>query len=274
MSLINRIFPSLAQDLKLLELEPFFSPTSRITRTSNFPSASSVLSGYFRPSVDVSETDKNYIIEAEVPGMKKDDLSVEFVDNTLTLKGKVERFNVRGDDQLRTVDTTQSSGETKPANTTTSDVVESDRESASVAEPTYWTSERVLGSFQRSFTLPNNADKDNVKAQYKDGILSITIPKKYQKFLDEVTPYVTYRWIATTLLGLLFMIRIISVQGFYIALGIYLLNLFLAFLQPKFDPSLEMDIAESEVEEGPSLPTKADEEFRPFIRRLPEFKFW
>ncbi|CAG8699775.1 32554_t:CDS:2 [Gigaspora margarita] len=58
------------------------------------------------------------------------------------------------------------------------------------------------------------------------------------------------------------------------ALGIYLLNLFLAFLQPKFDPSLEMDIAESEVEEGPSLPTKADEEFRPFIRRLPEFKFW
>ncbi|KAF0415586.1 RER1-like protein [Gigaspora margarita] len=76
----------------------------------------------------------------------------------------------------------------------------------------------------------------------------VILERKYQKFLDEVTPYV--------------------------ALGIYLLNLFLAFLQPKFDPSLEMDIAESEVEEGPSLPTKADEEFRPFIRRLPEFKFW
>ncbi|CAG8466272.1 15889_t:CDS:2 [Dentiscutata erythropus] len=71
-----------------------------------------------------------------------------------------------------------------------------------------------------------------------------------------ITPYVAYRWIATA------------------ALGIYLLNLFLAFLQPKFDPSLELDIAESEVEEGPSLPTKAEEEFRPFIRRLPEFKFW
>ncbi|CAO3657754.1 unnamed protein product [Umbelopsis ramanniana] len=62
------------------------------------------------------------------------------------------------------------------------------------------------------------------------------------------------------------------------ALGIYLLNLFLAFLQPKFDPSLDnadMDTSDTgQSDEGPSLPTKADEEFRPFIRRLPEFKFW
>ena len=67
------------------------------------------------------------------------------------------------------------------------------------------------------------------------------------------------------------------------SLGIYLLNLFLAFLQPKFDPSLSDD--ESLEDGGGSggggisgarspLPTKHDEEFRPFIRRLPEFKFW
>lgn len=66
-------------------------------------------------------------------------------------------------------------------------------------------------------------------------------------------------------------------QGWYIvayALGIYLLNLFLAFLQPKFDPSNEA--IDNEMEDGSagSLPTKQDEEFRPFIRRLPEFKFW
>jgi Rer1 family len=58
-------------------------------------------------------------------------------------------------------------------------------------------------------------------------------------------------------------------------LGIYLLNLFLAFLQPKFDPSINGDEG---LEDGESsqnvLPTKQDEEFRPFIRRLPEFKFW
>lgn len=57
-------------------------------------------------------------------------------------------------------------------------------------------------------------------------------------------------------------------------MGIYLLNLFLAFLQPKFDPSNEA--IDNEMEDGAvgSLPTKQDEEFRPFIRRLPEFKFW
>ena len=58
------------------------------------------------------------------------------------------------------------------------------------------------------------------------------------------------------------------------ALGIYLLNLFLAFLQPKFDPS--NDALDNDMEDGAigTLPTKRDEEFRPFIRRLPEFKFW
>lgn len=63
------------------------------------------------------------------------------------------------------------------------------------------------------------------------------------------------------------------------ALGIYLLNLLLAFLQPKFDPSLEADLAADEIEEGgaddmPSLPSQKDDEFRPFVRRLPEWNFW
>lgn len=57
-------------------------------------------------------------------------------------------------------------------------------------------------------------------------------------------------------------------------LGIYLLNLFLAFLQPKFDPSLTQDEGLEDGEAGSSLPVKQDDEFRPFIRRLPEFKFW
>ena len=58
------------------------------------------------------------------------------------------------------------------------------------------------------------------------------------------------------------------------ALGIYLLNLFLAFLTPKFDPV--SDAADQDMEDGSAggLPTKNDDEFKPFIRRLPEFKFW
>ncbi|QSL65363.1 hypothetical protein MERGE_002673 [Pneumocystis wakefieldiae] len=71
------------------------------------------------------------------------------------------------------------------------------------------------------------------------------------------------------------MVRILVAQGWYIvcyALWIYLLNLFLAFLTPKLDLSLEQDLQEEDAEMR--LPIHQDEEFRPFIRRLPEFKFW
>jgi len=101
--------------------------------------------------------------------------------------------------------------------------------------------------------------------------------RQYQSYLDASTPYVCYRWISTAALTLLFFLRIVFAQGWYIVaytLGIYLLNLFLAFLQPKFDPSLTQDEGLEDGDAGSSLPTKQDEEFRPFIRRLPEFKFW
>lgn len=99
--------------------------------------------------------------------------------------------------------------------------------------------------------------------------------RAYQNYLDKATPFTAYRWAGTGFAIFIFMVRIVYAQGWYIVaytLGIYLLNLFLAFLQPKFDPSQDQD----ELEEGGSsaLPTKSDDEFRPFIRRLPEFKFW
>ncbi|PWA63663.1 Retrieval of early ER protein Rer1 [Artemisia annua] len=60
------------------------------------------------------------------------------------------------------------------------------------------------------------------------------------------------------------------VQGFYIVtygLGIYILNLLIGFLSPLVDPEVDPS-------DGPMLPTKGSDEFKPFIRRLPEFKFW
>ncbi|KAL6891275.1 retrieval of early ER protein Rer1 [Trichoderma longibrachiatum] len=103
------------------------------------------------------------------------------------------------------------------------------------------------------------------------------LQRQYQAILDQSTPYVMYRWIGTGVGLVAFFLRIFFAQGWYIvayALGIYLLNLFLAFLQPKFDPS--NDALDNEMEDGSvgTLPTKQDEEFKPFIRRLPEFKFW
>lgn len=101
--------------------------------------------------------------------------------------------------------------------------------------------------------------------------------RRYQALLDQSTPFVLYRWVSTAVLLVVFFARIFVAQGWYIvayALGIYLLNLFLAFLQPKFDPS--SDALDQDMEDGAAggLPTKNDDEFKPFIRRLPEFKFW
>jgi len=119
----------------------------------------------------------------------------------------------------------------------------------------------------------------------------------YQRYVDRSTPHVVPRWIAFTILAALFSLRIITYQGFYVvayAWAIYLLNIFLLFLSPKFNPSEQdglsnsADLGEDEggLFDSPQLPTSstgrtgrrsaagAEEEFRPFIRRLPEFKFW
>ncbi|KAJ2025969.1 hypothetical protein IWW57_003192, partial [Coemansia sp. S610] len=102
----------------------------------------------------------------------------------------------------------------------------------------------------------------------------------YQTLLDKSTPHTGARWGLTGGLMFMFLLRIILAQGWFIicyALGIYMLNLFLAFLTPKIDPEMaeELDEAEAASESGPGLlPVKNDDEFRPFIRRLPEFKFW
>ncbi|KAI3842161.1 hypothetical protein MKX03_012769 [Papaver bracteatum] len=92
----------------------------------------------------------------------------------------------------------------------------------------------------------------------------------FQYCLDKSTPHPVQRWIGTLVAALIYILRVYYVQGFYIisyGLGIYLLNLLIGFLSPKVDPELE-------VMDGPSLPTKGSDEFKPFIRRLPEFKFW
>ncbi|XP_078696487.1 protein RER1-like isoform X1 [Branchiostoma floridae x Branchiostoma belcheri] len=100
---------------------------------------------------------------------------------------------------------------------------------------------------------------------------STRLAQIYQSMLDKSTPYTAARWIFTLVVFISYAVRVYLLQGWYIvtyALGIYYLNLFIAFLSPKVDPSMEDN------EDGPSLPTRSSEEFRPFIRRLPEFKFW
>ena len=111
----------------------FESPLTELTRTSR------LLSGW-TPALDVFEDKDNYVVKAELPGMKREDVDVALHDNTLSLSG--ERKN------------------------------ETEHKGSEV-----YRAERFVGRFQRTVTLPMAVAADKVKAEYKDGILSITLPK-------------------------------------------------------------------------------------------------
>lgn len=120
--------------------------------------------------------------------------------------------------------------------------------------------------------MDGEAPSENVVTIYLD-----RAKNTYRHYLDFVTPYTMQRWIGTYSLIGLFLTRIIFSEGWYIVCytwAIYFLNMFLQFLTPKFDPSLEQEFENESIEEGTSKMDENDEEFRPFIRRLPEFRFW
>lgn len=92
--------------------------------------------------------------------------------------------------------------------------------------------------------------------------------RRYQHLLDKSTVYTKTRWSIYAGLVALYMVRAYLLNGWFIVtygVGIYELNLFIGFLSPREDPE----------KDGPVLPSKGgDGEFRPFNRRVPEFKFW
>jgi len=92
------------------------------------------------PALDVYEDKDQFVVKAELPGMKRDDIEVSLHDGSLTI-----------------------SGERK-----------SEQESK---ESGVYRSERYFGRFQRTLDLPTGVADDKVKAEYRDGILSITLPK-------------------------------------------------------------------------------------------------
>ena len=111
----------------------FESPLSELTRTSQ------LLSGW-TPALDVYENKDNFVVKAELPGMKKEDIEVSLHDGSLSI-----------------------SGERK---------TESKHEEGEV-----YRAERFFGRFQRTVTLPTAVAADKVKAAYNDGVLTITLPK-------------------------------------------------------------------------------------------------
>jgi HSP20 family protein len=98
------------------------------------------------PAVDIFETPNEIVVKAELPGMERKDIALNLESNVLTLKGE-RRF-------LR---------ETKEEN--------------------YHRIERSYGGFSRAFSIPVTVDEEKIRADYKDGVLMIVLPKK-----DQVKP--------------------------------------------------------------------------------------
>uniref|UniRef100_A0A6T8LKR8 Protein RER1 n=1 Tax=Hemiselmis andersenii TaxID=464988 RepID=A0A6T8LKR8_HEMAN len=91
---------------------------------------------------------------------------------------------------------------------------------------------------------------------------------RYTALKDSLAPHKVWRWAGTGVCFLIYAVRVYYIQGWYIvtyALGIYYLNLMIAFLSPLVDPSEQSELPTSEQDAA---------EFKPFVRRLPEFKCW
>ena len=105
-----------------------------------------VYNGSWNPKIDVLESEKDYKIHAEIPGVSKDNIHIDVKENTLIVNGE-KNFEKKEE------------------------------------KDNYLRVERAYGKFQRSFYLDEHIDRENIKANYKDGVLELTLPKK-----EETTP--------------------------------------------------------------------------------------
>lgn len=107
---------------------------------SLYDSALAGASRLLKPNVDIAESDKEYTITVEVPGVDKEGIQISLDDGTLTIRGEKKQEK-----------------EEKNKN--------------------YHRIERSYGSFQRVLSLPNDADSEKIDATFKNGVLTLTLPK-------------------------------------------------------------------------------------------------
>jgi len=101
------------------------------------------------PRLDIKEKKDAYVVDADIPGMKKEEINVSLQNNVLTLQGD-RRYEDKKEDENR------------------------------------YYEERTYGSFRRSVTLPTKVDESKVKAEYKDGVLHLTLPKSEEAKSREI----------------------------------------------------------------------------------------
>jgi len=104
----------------------------------------------WNPRVDIFNDDDDIVLKAELPGVEKKDIAVDLKGRVLSLKGELSFDN-------------------------------------EVNEDKYYRRERFSGKFERSFTLPGDVDPEKIQADYKDGILKITVPKPEDRKNRQIT---------------------------------------------------------------------------------------
>ena len=135
--------------MAIVRFEPFSGPSAAQNQFERFlREAFSPVSGEgevstrtWAPPVDIYENGDNLVLKAELPGVNPEEVEIRVEDNTLYLKGE-RKFEKE------------------------------------VKEQNYHRIERSYGTFTRTFSLPNSIDADKVGANYKDGVLTLTMPKK------------------------------------------------------------------------------------------------
>jgi HSP20 family protein len=105
-----------------------------------FDEERNIATGVWNPRTDIIETDNEFIINVDLPGVKKPDVTVNYQDNQLSISGE--------------------------------------RKSEEVKEKKdYLRKERIYGNFHRVYTLPQSINPNKITANFKDGILTVTVPK-------------------------------------------------------------------------------------------------
>ncbi|ADD67836.1 heat shock protein Hsp20 [Denitrovibrio acetiphilus DSM 12809] len=122
------------------EMDNLFNSLTRDFWT-DIPSMHRGFAEILKPTLDLGETQDDYKISVEVPGVEEKDISIELVDNSLVISG--EKKN-----------------------------------ESKTREENYHRVERSYGSFRRVLTLPENADQNSIRAEFKNGVLKVSIPKK------------------------------------------------------------------------------------------------
>lgn len=154
----------------------------------------------WQPKFDVRETAEAYELHGELPGLSKENVTIEFPEpQTLQVRGKVERTYTAGNPPAGQLEDTAMSGaitegsqerSASPHQATVEDEAEAESKTkgqevankpAAEKKPAdgakYWLTERSIGEFSRTFNFPERVDPDAVSANLKDGILNVVVPK-------------------------------------------------------------------------------------------------